>query len=195
MTEPHIIAEVRSADGWAGMLNAFRLAFDELSTSYRVVNDIAGMAEGHVEKLLQPKPSKNIGPVTFGPLLGALGIKILVVIDEPALASLRRHSRFQSRRHDAPSRHTSKNVRKAQAKRRRSKALPPERARLIRGLATLKMTPQQRTASARHAARMRWKKPRLVELKGKAAEQARASALTKIKTSGIARASKKTEQA
>lgn len=156
MTEPRIIAEVRSQDGWEGMLNALRLAFDQMGASYRTVNDLAGFTDGHAEKLLAPLPIKNMGPATFGPLLGALGAKIIVVVDESASAYVRGHHRYQARRRDAPSRFTSKKVRKSWERKRKAKLLPSERARAIRAISTLKSTPAERKRRARHAATIRW---------------------------------------
>lgn len=173
MSGLQIIAEVRSQDGWDGLLEAFRLAFDKLGTSYRALNDIAGIAEGHAEKLLAPIPIKEFGRKSFGPILGALGIKILVVIDEPALASVRQHSRYSARRVDAPSRHSSVNVRIAKAKRRRAKLLPPGKARMMRARQILMTPASKRSEIARTAARARWRKPRVIEVKGKQAQELR----------------------
>jgi hypothetical protein len=92
-----LIAEVRSADGWAGLVEAFRLAVEARNTTYEATGDLAGLAPRYVNKLLAPVPIREMDRVSFGPLLGALGVKVLLVDDDEQLATI--IHRIKPRRH------------------------------------------------------------------------------------------------
>jgi len=55
---------------------------DALQLSDRVVEDIADMTPSHVSKLLALVPVKTLGRMSLTLLLGALGLK-LIVVEEP----------------------------------------------------------------------------------------------------------------
>jgi hypothetical protein len=78
------------------LLQALRDRRDELDISHETLDQISGLQSGYVSKLLAPKPIKNLGPVSLGPLLGALGVAITVVPDKEAIAAVKH--RWQKRK-------------------------------------------------------------------------------------------------
>jgi hypothetical protein len=66
------------------LLDALRARVAELSTPMEVVDDVAGLPQRYTSKLLAPCPVKGIGAISMGPLLGALGLRLIVEIDREA---------------------------------------------------------------------------------------------------------------
>lgn len=66
------------------LLAALRLRRDELNISHEIIDEIAGFAKGYTSKLLAPEPMKNLGKMSMGALLGALGIALVAVPDPEA---------------------------------------------------------------------------------------------------------------
>jgi hypothetical protein len=77
------------------LLNALRARRDELELTHETIDAISGLQPGYTSKLLAPKPIKNLGPLSFESLLGALGIGI-VVVEDPEQRKLV-ESRWQKR--------------------------------------------------------------------------------------------------
>jgi len=69
---------IRSMDE---LIAALRARLIELQLTHSTVDGIAGLQDGYTSKLLAPKPIKNLGPVSFEALLGALGVAVVVVED------------------------------------------------------------------------------------------------------------------
>lgn len=63
-----------------------RRVADERGISRESLDELAGCPKGYAGKVLAAAPMKRLGPLTFGPLLQALGLKLLVVDDAEALA-------------------------------------------------------------------------------------------------------------
>lgn len=63
----------------------------ELDVSFPTRDAVAGLATGHASKVLGPGPvhAKNLGPISLPSLLGALGVKLVLVEGEAAMAKLR----------------------------------------------------------------------------------------------------------
>jgi hypothetical protein len=82
------LAEVVSYDD---LIAALRARKDELDISFLELDFIGGLTSGHSSKLLAPvRPyMKCLGPVSLGLILGALGLRLLVVEDPEALARVR----------------------------------------------------------------------------------------------------------
>ena len=70
------------------LLDALRARRDALNISHETLDSISGLQSGYTSKLLAPKPIKNLGPITMGPLLGALGLQILVVEDQEQVSKV-----------------------------------------------------------------------------------------------------------
>lgn len=100
MTEPRPIAVVTAADGYAGILRAFRdrqaqlgLSGDKLDAIiFGNTSDAAG-ANRYAVKWLSGM--KGLGPKSWGDALGAMGMKIVFVEDPEQIAKLKKH--LQSR--------------------------------------------------------------------------------------------------
>ena len=107
----------------------------------------AGLANGHAGKLLAPVPVKHLSHVTLGRVLAALGLA-LVLVRESDLLALPAPNAAEDASADARITNHWRNN-KGQAWGRRMAA---RRA--------LKMTAEQRRASARKAAQARWQRAR-----------------------------------
>lgn len=71
------------------LLNALRDRRDALNISHETIDGIAGLQSGYTSKLLAPRPVKNLGPMSFGSLLGAMGLAVIVIEDPQAVARVR----------------------------------------------------------------------------------------------------------
>jgi hypothetical protein len=98
-----------------------RARIEALNISRDCLDRVAGIARGHSGKLLAPsgegKDPKRFGMVTLGPILGAAGLKLLVLDDQEALAKASRM--FEQR--DASQVRTGNQSRR-NARKRRGKA-------------------------------------------------------------------------
>lgn len=65
-----------------------RARVDELGVTYEGVDAVAGLPSRYTAKLLSPVPMKAIGKTSMGPLLGALGLKLIVAVDDETLARI-----------------------------------------------------------------------------------------------------------
>lgn len=133
------------------LIAAFRARRDELKVTHLTLDDIAGLQGGYTGKLLSDPPIRAFGRVSLGPILGALGLAVVLVQDNAALRRVqdrlvtRKHRKMHADR--SQSWFTSKNAREM-ARRR-----------------AMKMSEKERSASASKAAKARWRKPRLTEIK------------------------------
>lgn len=71
------------------VLDVMRKRRDELGITHETLDAIAGWPAGYASKLLAPEPIKNLGWVSFGLGLGALGIALVVVEDEDQAKQVR----------------------------------------------------------------------------------------------------------
>jgi hypothetical protein len=63
------------------LLAALRDRRDELNIPHEIIDDIAGFQSGYTSKLLAPRPSKNLGYMSLGAVMGALGVGLVLVED------------------------------------------------------------------------------------------------------------------
>lgn len=155
MTGP--LAEIRSGpQAYEQLCAAFKARVLQLETNHLAVDVLAGLPVGYTGKLLGGVPMRTIGRLSLGPLLGALGLKLIVAEDLELVEKIgKRLAKRKFREWDAGRRVL------AAKKRRKSKFPPgPEHARLMRNRQILTQTPAKRSAIARKAARCRWNKPR-----------------------------------
>ena len=73
------------------LVEALRMRRDELNISHETIDSIAGLQSGYTSKLLAPKPIKNLGPMSFGSILGALGLAVVVVPDPEMIVKIGKH--------------------------------------------------------------------------------------------------------
>ncbi len=64
------------------LIAGLRDCVHERGVAYHTVDAIAGLADRHTSKLFGPLPTKNLGQVSLGNILGAVG-KALVLVDDP----------------------------------------------------------------------------------------------------------------
>jgi hypothetical protein len=74
---------------------ALRARAEELNISREQIDAIAGLPDRYTGKVLSIRGKKRIGLLSLGPLLGALGIKLMPVEDPEALARVQ--GRFEPR--------------------------------------------------------------------------------------------------
>jgi hypothetical protein len=126
-----------------------------------MIVEFGGFTPGHVGKLLGAKRTKNLGPLTLGMMLGALGLKFAIIEDAEATARIR--SRYE------PSEKSKRVLSDAQTPRieigsaiaqQLLRDMGRENGRAGALAFMQKTTPFQRSQSARKAAKARWKKGR-----------------------------------
>jgi hypothetical protein len=87
----HAIEPLAVVTDYRGLVTALRRRIVELGTGMESVDEVAGLPARYTSKLLSTnvRPGKkNLGPLSLGPLLGALGVKLALVADEEALAKV-----------------------------------------------------------------------------------------------------------
>jgi hypothetical protein len=124
---------------------ALRERANQLNISRTTLDGLAGIPDGYASKLLALKPVKIIGPKSLGPVLGALGVRLLLIEDEEAVRRLKH--RWKPRKANAV-RHTFDPV--TDFLRRIAILGGQARARLC--------SPDERVKIARRAAKARWRK-------------------------------------
>jgi hypothetical protein len=67
------------------LIEALRNRARELQLTHETIDNVAGLQSGYTSKLLAPKPIKNLGPMSFESILGALGVAVVVVTDQAAI--------------------------------------------------------------------------------------------------------------
>lgn len=149
MIAPTVLAVV--AD-YGELIAALRARRDLLRLNHETIDAVSGLQAGYTSKLMADPPMKSLGLVSLGPMLGALGLAILVVHDNKALKRVKNRlvpRKYRKKRAPAGIRlFTSENAREM-AKRRAEK-----------------LSPRRLSQIGRKAARMRWRTPRLVEITG-----------------------------
>jgi hypothetical protein len=152
VTEPCILAEVRD---YAGLVRAIRAWIAELNVAGETVDAVAGLPLRYTMKLLGPRLLKgtgcSLGRTSLGPLLGALGLKLVVAVDHEVLARIR--PRLTARHH------ASKAMLPDGKPRRRPYPISgPEISVVMNARRSLILTPARRSRIARIAAKERWRK-------------------------------------
>jgi hypothetical protein len=142
-TPPHQIGgPVRSYDD---LIEAIRNRILELNTTGESVDYVAGLPLRYSAKLLAPNRMRTIGARSFAPLLGALGLALIVVEDTEQLARVRH--RLKPRKKKAiDMRPNASN----------SKKSPNSWGLWMNCMRFFALSDEQRSASARHAAHARW---------------------------------------
>jgi hypothetical protein len=135
------------------LVAAMRARANELNVSRATIDDVSGLQSGYAAKLLANPPIKSFGAVSLGPMLGALGVSLVMVEDVEALARvatrLDERNSSQVRTMPAPARMSSK-----------LKMITKRNARKMQRLWMSKVPAAKRKAMARRAANLRWKRVR-----------------------------------
>jgi len=69
---------------YAGMLAAIRARVKELQVNGERFDEYAGLPRGYLSKLVGARPTRRVGMQSFSPLMNALALRCLFVIDEEA---------------------------------------------------------------------------------------------------------------
>lgn len=146
------------------LLQAIRARIAELGLSYETVDALAGWADDYASKILtlEIKPQREggkrralraMGPMAFDAMLGAVGLKIILIEDERAIERIRKHRDFVKRK--SPVRNVVRQnyiVHRLTHENMRQLGIRSGEMRLI------KIPPAKRKKLARKAARAKWKK-------------------------------------
>jgi len=81
------LGEVHSYDELLAVLGA-RIV--DLNASYETIDHVAGLPSRYTSRIFGPARGKRLGPVSLAAILGALGVKLIVVEDPEQLARIRR---------------------------------------------------------------------------------------------------------
>lgn len=153
MSEPLAIGST-----YDDLIRALRVRASELGMTDKIIEEIGGFTGGHVGKLLGAARTKNLGPLTLGMMLGALGLKFAIIEDEEATRRIKARFDFSEKSKRMPT-----IVRIDVSPEVLQTVFSDHFKRISRlGVAARmeKMTPRQRSQSARKAAKARWKRPR-----------------------------------
>jgi hypothetical protein len=152
MTERPIVV----VGSYPELIAALRKRCDELSVPMETIDAIAGLPDRLTSKILAPKPQKFLGPLSWT-MVEAMGLRIALVEDRPALVRLRRLSKWQARR---PGARSLRGIAKARSKRGTKGSHPwlPRVAKIGGMLRVTRQSPARRKWSAKRAALARWTK-------------------------------------
>jgi hypothetical protein len=147
---------VATCSDYAELIQAFRAWYlDGMRSTFATIDAVAGLPIGYCEKICRPLPARRFGPISLGPLLGAGGLKIQLVVDEEALERIRRHSAFKEHSPNAPysRQYASRSMR---PERKRNRFITRANSQILNARRLLVTTPAQRRNWARAAAAKRW---------------------------------------
>lgn len=142
------LAEIRNYDE----LNAaLRKRADDLNVSRETIDAVSGLQSGYAAKLLAPVPIRTLSRMSLGAMLGALGLKLLVVEDLDTVRRIERRLVQRKRDHYANGKMpTAKNPK------RREECASSDWGRLMRSRALMIQSSLRRREIAQIAARARW---------------------------------------
>lgn len=172
MTEQRIIAVF---DSYAGLIHASRARLAEIGMTYDTLDQIAGWCDSYSTKILSVEPPtakqsgkrstrRRLGVQSLGELTGGLGVKLAFVDDPERLERIKNHPEFRLRKW-TPGKASIKASIAA-----KHWLFTPEKARQMGVLRGQKTSQKRRRAIAKKAAKARWKKPRVVEIKNAACD-------------------------
>jgi hypothetical protein len=82
---------------YADLLVTLRARRDELRVSHETIDEVAGLQPGYASKLLAPNPTRRLGYLSLGLMLGGLGLRMTIGEDAEALARIRRRLEVRKR--------------------------------------------------------------------------------------------------
>lgn len=140
------IAICRSAEE---LHRALRARADHLQIARDTIDEVAGLPRGYAAKLLCDPPVKNLGPVSAFPMIGALGMAVVLIEDPGMMVRVNK----QARRVETNVRNGN-NARGVSIIERTFKKFGQMGAIAFME----KVSPARRSANARKAAKARWRK-------------------------------------
>lgn len=130
---------------------------DQLNVTHGTLDELSGLQAGYVSKVLAPKPIKHLGPTSLGPLMGALGVTLLMVEDTAQMERIRARL-LKRRRIGRYAQLVNSELQAAASILGVGVILTSERGREYARKRVSKQTEFRRKSVARKAARARWKK-------------------------------------
>jgi hypothetical protein len=125
----------------------------DLCVTREGIDEIVGLQSGYAAKLLSPDPIRYLGARTMGDFLEGMGVKLIAVVDEDAVA---RHAakieRYRAAKVFQPAPPIPRDVRVAAEQLIRERAAKGARARNAR------LSPEERSRRASAAGKARWAK-------------------------------------
>ena len=147
------LREIARVNEYAGFMRVLRDRADALKMTRANLDDVAGTQQGYCSKILAPVPMRTIGPVSFGALLQALGLTLIVAKDPEAMHRFAAQREQRVRPVHTVGKHQ---VVKIQITRRKLRQL----ARLGGQKRATKLSARQRHRIAKKAALARWTRRR-----------------------------------
>lgn len=151
---------IATFSNYDGMVQAFRTIKDKVGLSNGFCENIADLAPGHIDKVLGPTRVKNIGPFVFDVLTELLAVEFEMKINTDALKRMQPRWEKRDVRKIRVDAHV---ISKALITRAKPAIYKEVGAQLAE--ARKKIKPSVRRRIAKHAAKARWSKPQLVEIK------------------------------
>jgi hypothetical protein len=74
---------------YASLVAALRARADHLNISRQMIDVLGNLAQGHSAKLLSQRPVKGLGEISFGSVLFALGVQLVMMENPEAMAAIR----------------------------------------------------------------------------------------------------------
>jgi hypothetical protein len=149
MIDGTVLAEVTDP---ASLHHALRQRAEMLQISRETLDAVAGVPSGYCGKLLSLSPQKSLGAVSMPAVLGALGVRLVLLTDPTAAPLL---ARLPKRERPLTGTHWRTQRRASEA----ATALGAAGAALNKAR-NQKLTAAERVASARNAATARWSRRR-----------------------------------
>jgi hypothetical protein len=87
--EPKVIG---GFSDYSGFIGALRQRAADLNLAGEAIDDLSGLPSRYAQKLLGPRPIRRLGAASFGPVLGALAVRGVLVEDKTALDKVRRQT-------------------------------------------------------------------------------------------------------
>lgn len=81
------LKELATVRSYHELIAVLRTRADELDLTREAIEVGANLQPGYAAKLLAQVPIKGLGPLSLGPLLGILGLKLVVIEDREVLRS------------------------------------------------------------------------------------------------------------
>lgn len=170
------------------LIDALRSRAHELQITHETIDAVSGLQSGYTSKLFAPVPIKNLGPISFSAILGALGLAVVVVEDPEQVERVK--SRWTKRQKPLQQQPIQSALR-IEHQVPQEIAVTPALQRLLNNPNWMKeigarggksrwanLTPKQRAKAARKAVRARWKKRRRAQRLGTKSRKKTAAGFT-----------------
>lgn len=164
---------------YAEFIDAIAARVAELNVSYEDIDEAAGFTTRYTGKLLSHGAMRSFGPMSFDTLMQVLGTAVVLVPD-PTRAPVVTGSREVKGQLPGPVQHKRRIAREVLVlfKNHMGK-IGRKGAKISAANRMLNRTAAMRRRIAKQAAKARWSKPRITEIKGAAAARARDTSAAK----------------